>query len=958
MASNTSDSELRTEILERFAEVSDQIPVCLILVNTAGNIIACNLSAARFLQREKSQLIGKDLTDISDISEQSLASTIKYSISSRNPVNLSFNFLSPLGEQLSGIIYGSRYQTAKLSNTANLLIKIDESKKLIKPFLALKNQLEETKNLVQQLRYNKKQLEAANEELEDFSSQMGAIFDASVSGIVVINEKGIVQKISPSTEKILGWSQDEIVGKNVSLLMGSDISAKHDSYLNNYLETGKTYIIGSGREVIAMHKNGKAINIFLTVGHVKLHNNKSLFVGFIRDLTDIKHAESNLHINQLMLQAVIDATNDGVWDLHIKTGITEFSSNIYELTGYAKEEVVPDGIFFRKIVHPEDWERVVSARNDYLHGIREYREVEYRLLSKSGDIHWISEGGRVIDWDKEGQPSRMVGAFSLISNRKKMEKELLLLTKKAQESSVAKGQFVANMSHEIRTPLNSILTTLELMNITDLSTKQSRYVDLAYNSSKYLLSLLNNVLDYSKIQANMLELELKPFSLVELAKNITSQLMPSAVKKGLLFNFVINDDCPQYLIGDKVRISQILINLGSNAIKFTDQGKVTIHVSVDDMQHDLLAKGSVNLRFDVKDTGIGISDNKQTDIFKQFAQADASTTRLYGGSGLGLSIVDSLVRLMGNCVNLDSAPGIGSHFWFVLSLEKASAEDFETYAGQPALRTQKAKLLQGGLSGIRILSVEDNEINQIVIEEILKVLGAELDIVSDGEEAIRQLIEKQQTYDLILMDLQMPNMDGIECTRLLRNRYGYSQTPIVAMSANVQPSDKDLCFNVGMNDFLSKPISINDLQQTVMKFCEKKIHNAANPEISDLQVEYENKLSHNGFDMEGALERLGDNEEIYNRLAERYLQDIEQHKNKLDSLFDDLSEKSISEIRKTLHLLQGSALTLGAVDLADNIRQVQSKIKNNQLDNKDELLHGLNQQFSKTEKYLRHLSSS
>ncbi|MEJ2214126.1 MAG: ATP-binding protein, partial [Gammaproteobacteria bacterium] len=413
----------------------------------------------------------------------------------------------------------------------------------------------------------------------------------------------------------------------------------------------------------------------------------------------------------------------------------------------------------------------------------------------------------------------------------------------------------------------------------------------------------------SKIQANMLELELKPFSLFELAKNITSQLMPSAVKKGLLFNFVINDDCPQYLIGDKVRISQILINLGSNAIKFTDQGKVTIHVSVDDMQHDLLAKGSVNLRFDVKDTGIGISDNKQTDIFKQFAQADASTTRLYGGSGLGLTIVDSLVRLMGTCVNLDSAPGIGSHFWFVLSLENASAEDFETYAGQPALRTQKAKLLQGGLSGIRILSVEDNEINQIVIEEILKVLGAELDIVSDGEEAIRQLIEKQQTYDLILMDLQMPNMDGIECTRLLRNRYGYSQTPIVAMSANVQPSDKDLCFNVGMNDFLSKP-------------------------------------------------RLGDNEEIYNRLAERYLQDIEQHKNKLDSLFDDLSEKSISEIRKTLHLLQGSALTLGAVDLADNIRQVQSKIKNNQLDNKDELLHGLNQQFSKTEKYLRHLSSS
>ena len=282
MASNTSEIELASETRKWFEDVSDQIPVCLLLLSPAGEIIASNSSAARFLQREKSQLIGKSLTDISDISEKSLASSIKHSISSRNPVTLSFNFLSPDGEELSGIIYGSRYRPVKSDNAANLLIKIDESKKLIKPFLALKNQLDEKTNLVQQLRHNKEQLETANEELENFSSQMGAIFDASVSGIVVINEKGIVQKISPSTEDILGWSKDEIVGKNVSVLMGDDISAKHDGYLSTYLDTGKAYIIGKGREVIARHKNGKAINIFLTVGHVKLKNNRVYLSGLLK----------------------------------------------------------------------------------------------------------------------------------------------------------------------------------------------------------------------------------------------------------------------------------------------------------------------------------------------------------------------------------------------------------------------------------------------------------------------------------------------------------------------------------------------------------------------------------------------------------------------------------------------------------------------------------------------------
>jgi len=378
--------------------------------------------------------------------------------------------------------------------------------------------------------------------------------------------------------------------------------------------------------------------------------------------------------------------------------------------------------------------------------------------------------------------------------RKATEGELVLARDAAEAASRAKDEFLANMSHEIRTPMNGILGTLQLMQDTKMDAAQIDYVKTAYSSAEALLGILNDILDFSKIAAHKLLLEDIPFSLRTLVEDLVTLLNGQAQANNVALVAEIDPQLPAVLLGDPTRMRQVLTNFMTNAIKFTHQGEVRVRVLC------LSAFASrVMLRLEVRDTGIGISPEKQKDLFQSFTQADGSTTRKYGGTGLGLAIVRQLVLMMGGKIGVESEAGKGSVFWCELDFPVA-AEGTQTEA-----QKEQVAPAEGALQG-HILLVEDNKVNQMVASKMLAAMGLTVDLAENGEKALAALAEKR--YDLVLMDCQMPVLDGYEATRAFRNQEPQAdkRLPIIAMTANAMAGDRQKCLEAGMDDYLAKPV--------------------------------------------------------------------------------------------------------------------------------------------------------
>ncbi len=431
-------------------------------------------------------------------------------------------------------------------------------------------------------------------------------------------------------------------------------------------------------------------------------------------------------------------------------------------------------------------------------------EKEYSHISKAGNIIIVKAKKANIKYKRK--PAILV-SLNDITKIKYNELALRDARRHAEEAKELQSQFLSQMSHEIRTPMNGILGMTRLLKKTKLTQEQEKYANATFVSAKNLLHIINEILDFSKIEAGKMTIEKIPFNLKELANVWEESLILIADEKEIGFNINIKPDVPNNLVGDPVRLNQVIFNLAGNAIKFTKDGDVSINIFVDQInQNDVL------LRFDVKDNGIGIPINKQVTIFDSFSQASTSTTRQFGGTGLGLAITKQLIELQNGEIWVESEEGVGSTFTFVINYE---LQNEEVQLKKPVVEKES----EDKLEALNVLLVEDHEINQMLATTVLEGWSFKVDLAENGEEAVQKVAK--ENYDVILMDIHMPKMDGYDATIQIRNKLS-NQTPIIAMTASALIGDNQKCFDVGMDDYVSKPFDPDVLLQKIKKQLTKK----------------------------------------------------------------------------------------------------------------------------------------
>jgi PAS domain S-box-containing protein len=477
------------------------------------------------------------------------------------------------------------------------------------------------------------------------------------------------------------------------------------------------------------------------------------------------------------------------------------SPSCFALLGYQPDEMLQ--IATKDALHPEDVEMV----RELLANSQKEREIlRYRMRRRDGGYVWVESVARPLA-EESGQPPRWLFVARNIDQRIAAEREQIRLTEAAERANRAKSEFLSHMSHEIRTPMNGVVGMNALLLETDLTAHQRKLSETVRDSADALLSILNDILDVSKLEADRVDLEEIEFDLPTLVEKTAELLDPRARQKGLSLTLDIAATARSAFYGDPMRLRQILLNLASNAIKFTERGGVEIFARGSDTDADHAC-----LRIEVHDTGIGISDADKSRLFSPFVQADASITRRFGGTGLGLSICKKLVELMDGQIGIADRPGGGSVFWFEVHLRYASP----ARATEGELRDALASDLVAPVSG-HVLLAEDDTINVEVARLILEGAGYTVDVALDGREAVAAALRCD--YDLILMDMQMPGLDGLSATQEIRatERRG-RRVPIVAMTANAMQGDQRRCLEAGMDDYVSKPIAPAKLRETITRW--------------------------------------------------------------------------------------------------------------------------------------------
>ncbi len=735
--------------------------------------------------------------------------------------------------------------------------------------------------------------------------------------IIATDKDGVINLFNTGAERMLGYMAKEVLGKetpaifhdpNEIRIRGAELSAENGYPVEGFrvfIENPEKY--GSEqREWTYIKKDGTRLTVSLVVTSIHDENNITIgHLGIATDITERKQVESELITEKARLSAFVEHAPAAVAMLDKQMNYIAVSRKWEENYGMRNKKVV--GTSHYDLFPEQDKESYERHANVLNGAIARREEDSYRPggVGKKRYIRWEMRPWYQFDKEIGGM---MIFTEDITLARK--QRELLNKAKKqAEMASEAKSEFLANMSHEIRTPLNGIIGFTDLVLKTRLDETQNNYLTIVNKSANTLLQIINDILDFSKIEAGKLELDYKPCSLYELALDATDIVYYNIQSKNLLLEYDLAPDIPRYVLTDSVRLKQILVNLLSNACKFTENGKIELSIKPIHTEN-----GHVTLRFSVKDTGIGIKQDKQNKIFEAFSQEDTSTTKRYGGTGLGLTISNKLLRMMDSQLHVESEQGIGSMFYFEVKFTVVDTPATDVPSSVQTMQADRAADNRAKVADLttqlpqncQIMVVEDNEVNRYLIKIILgKVLPTAIIIEAhNGKECLREL--EKGLPDLIFMDVQMPEMNGYEATRKIRKLKGAKNLPIIALTAGNVMGEREKCIEAGMNDFLVKPI-VQDMVNTVL--AEWLIQKS--PEHTLQAQPNSNDTKH--FHLEQLLTYYGDDPVILKEIIELTAKQIKASVAIISHHFEN---GDIDEIKREGHKLHGTALTAGLLELA------------------------------------------
>ena len=746
----------------------------------------------------------------------------------------------------------------------------------------------------------------------------------------VLDARGNILRWNLAFEAVSGYTHDELAAMNVGeLFAGADIDRVGQA-IGKVFSTGRANV-----EAEVVTKFGKIIPMLFSGSMLEDISHQPVLCGIGKDIGGLKRREEELRASEARYRTYIEVTGQIAWTTP-PDGVVDDIPEWRKYTGQTLDEV--KGWGWLNAVHPDDREHTVERWNSAVE-TKSFFETEYRIRRSDGVYRYFISRG-IPSLHADGTIHEWVGTCIDITDRREVEQKLVETNERlrkevvranrlavdAEAANVAKSNFVANVSHEIRTPMNGILGFVHLLEQTEIDEEQAEIIQTIKDSTDTLLTVINDVLDMSKIEAGKMDIELIPFDLSATVEGVVRIFNARAREKGLEINSLIRTDVPQFVVGDPTRLKQTLINLVGNAVKFTEHGYVFVEVELKEIDDN-----GCRLQFVVRDTGIGINDELRGKLFTPFQQADSSSTRKYGGTGLGLVISKSITEAMGGEITFESTEGKGSVFSLTLPFATVKniaddwiQPDYSLFSGKKIMvvddHSTNREIVKNNL---RILLVEDNEVNRKFFVLLLKGRGLDCDVATNGLEAIAAW--QKNHYDLIFMDCQMPVMDGYEATRKIRElEAGRKHTPIVAMTAFAMKGDAEKCLAAGMDEYLSKPVDVEKLMKLIRKY--------SGNSVSYYDRVLQRLVKNAGFDETAARELLDEGiplvkaslDEIEARFADQQLDEVDRLLHQFKGATGNLR---MSEVAETANAAEVAAKAGDMIELKTRLRDVKAQLE-------------------------------